>query len=96
MTTADDLACYEHLQVLLARDNELTDIKALGNLESLTHIDVSGNKLTNVRKKHHGLVSTLLATSCHIWSPWLFSDNQRVHASIQYPNIVKPVHHNTT
>ena len=49
MISADDLACYEHLQVLLARDNELTDIKALGNLENLTYIDVSGNKLTNVR-----------------------------------------------
>lgn len=48
MSSANDLAFYEHLQVLLARDNELADLKALGQLASLTHLDVSGNKLTNV------------------------------------------------
>jgi len=48
MATADELACYEHLQVVLARDNELVDLRALGNLQSLTHLDVAGNKLTNV------------------------------------------------
>ncbi len=39
---------FPALQSLVLTDNRLTDIKALGSLRHLTHVDVSGNKLTQV------------------------------------------------
>ena len=48
MATADLVEDYMHLQTLLLRNNELTSLKALGRLDSLTHLDVSGNRLRDV------------------------------------------------
>ncbi|KAG2493820.1 hypothetical protein HYH03_008038 [Edaphochlamys debaryana] len=46
--TADPLSSLPHLQSVTLVDNRLTEIRALGALRNLTHIDVSGNKLTQV------------------------------------------------
>ncbi|EFJ49288.1 hypothetical protein VOLCADRAFT_90064 [Volvox carteri f. nagariensis] len=46
LATADPVAAFQHLQSLHLRDNRLTEIRALGSLRNLTHVDVSGNKLT--------------------------------------------------
>lgn len=49
MASTDEVAAYKHLQTLVLCSNELCNIKSLSNLDSLTHLDVSGNKLANVR-----------------------------------------------
>lgn len=46
--TAEPIAAFPHLQTLCLPDNRLTDIRTLGALRHLTHLDVSGNKLTQV------------------------------------------------
>jgi Leucine-rich repeat (LRR) protein len=48
MTTVNSLAAYRDLQALVLQGNELQDLSQLSQLHSLTHIDVAGNKLTEV------------------------------------------------
>ncbi|GLC73170.1 hypothetical protein PLESTF_001343000 [Pleodorina starrii] len=48
LATADPLAALQHLQSLHLADNRLVEIRGLGALRNLTHVDVSGNKLTQV------------------------------------------------
>ena len=43
----------DRLQVLVLRDNELENLSDLGKLESLTNLDATGNKLTNVGVVSH-------------------------------------------
>ncbi|KAG1668378.1 hypothetical protein FOA52_004887 [Chlamydomonas sp. UWO 241] len=48
MASADGVQGYGFLQTVRLRNNDLTDLLALGRLHSLTSLDVSGNKLTDV------------------------------------------------
>ncbi|MEW5300249.1 MAG: hypothetical protein WDW36_003191 [Sanguina aurantia] len=48
LATTDPLASFPHLQALLLSDNALTSVRSLGALHSLTLLDVSHNKLTQV------------------------------------------------
>lgn len=45
---AAPLAAYPHLQSVQLPDNRITDLRGLANLQHLTHVDASGNKLTQV------------------------------------------------
>lgn len=48
MSHCGDLSGHVHLQTLVLKSNELKDLRALSSLRSLTHLDVSENKLTQV------------------------------------------------
>ncbi|MEW5311362.1 MAG: hypothetical protein WDW38_003083 [Sanguina aurantia] len=48
LATTDPLTSFPHLQAVLLSDNVLTSVRSLGALHSLTLLDVSHNKLTQV------------------------------------------------
>lgn len=48
MSSTADLAAYRDLQTLVLPNNELQDLSHLQHLHSLTHLDVTGNKLSTV------------------------------------------------
>jgi Leucine-rich repeat (LRR) protein len=48
MATTADLAAYRDIQTLVLPNNELQDLSHLQHLHSLTHLDVTGNKLSTV------------------------------------------------
>lgn len=48
LATTDPLTTFPHLQAVLLSDNALTSVRSLGALHSLTLLDVSHNKLTQV------------------------------------------------
>lgn len=69
MASTDEVAAYKHLQTLVLCSNELSNIKSLSNLDSLTHLDVSGNKLANVRA--WGVtVYWQRQRAGRLWQPW--------------------------
>ena len=48
---AAPLAAFPHLQTVQLPDNRITDLRGLSDLTCLTHVDASGNKLTQVRQR---------------------------------------------
>lgn len=49
MRTTEEISNYRDLQTLVLPGNDLADLSHLSRLQSLTHLDVSGNKLAQVR-----------------------------------------------